>query len=63
MLEVLDADSGDEFTLVGPVGHLNAGDRAEVSGEWQEHTSYGPQLQAAAPCRSTPPTARARSPT
>lgn len=46
VLEVLDPDSGDEFTLVGPVGHLNAGERAAVSGEWQEHSRYGPQVRA-----------------
>ena len=46
VLGVLDEESGDEFTVVGPVGHLTAGDRAEVSGEWQEHTRYGPQVRA-----------------
>jgi exodeoxyribonuclease V alpha subunit len=32
--------------LVGPVAHLDAGDRAEVSGEWQTHNRYGRQLRA-----------------
>ncbi len=46
VLEVIGEDSGEEFTLIGPVGHLVAGDRAEVSGEWQEHSRYGPQVRA-----------------
>ena len=46
MLAVTDEDSGDELTVVGPLGHLSAGERAEVSGEWQQHSRYGPQLRA-----------------
>jgi exodeoxyribonuclease V alpha subunit len=46
VLEVQDADSGEGFALVGPVAHLNAGDRAEVSGDWQTHSRYGRQLKA-----------------
>jgi exodeoxyribonuclease V alpha subunit len=46
VLEVQEADSGEGFALVGPVGHLDAGDRAEVSGEWQTHSRYGRQLRA-----------------
>jgi exodeoxyribonuclease V alpha subunit len=46
VLEVQDAESGEEFALVGPVAHLSAGDRAEVSGEWQTHARYGRQLRA-----------------
>jgi exodeoxyribonuclease V alpha subunit len=46
VLEVQEADGGDGFALVGPVAHLNAGDRAEVSGEWQTHSRYGRQLRA-----------------
>jgi exodeoxyribonuclease V alpha subunit len=46
VLEVQEAGSGDGFALVGPVAHLGAGDRAEVSGEWQTHTRYGRQLRA-----------------
>ncbi len=46
VLEVEDADSGEGFALVGPVGHLGAGDRAEVSGDWQTHARYGRQLRA-----------------
>lgn len=46
VLEVQDAESGEGFALVGPVAHLAAGDRAEVSGEWQTHSRYGRQLRA-----------------
>jgi exodeoxyribonuclease V alpha subunit len=46
VLEVQEADGGDGFALVGPVAHLNAGERAEVSGEWQTHSRYGRQLRA-----------------
>ncbi|HSS04605.1 MAG TPA: ATP-dependent RecD-like DNA helicase [Solirubrobacterales bacterium] len=46
VLEVQDAGSGEGFALVGPVAHLSAGDRAEVSGEWQTHSRYGRQLKA-----------------
>src|SRR5690349_25109546 len=46
VLEVQETDSGEGFALVGPVAHLKAGDRAEVSGEWQTHSRYGRQLRA-----------------
>jgi exodeoxyribonuclease V alpha subunit len=46
VLEVQEAGGGDGFALVGPVAHLSAGDRAEVSGEWQTHSRYGRQLLA-----------------
>jgi exodeoxyribonuclease V alpha subunit len=46
VLEVQEAESGEGFALVGPVAHLGAGDRAEVSGEWQTHSRYGRQLRA-----------------
>lgn len=46
VLEVQEPDSGEGFALVGPVAHLGAGDRAEVSGEWQTHARYGRQLRA-----------------
>ena len=46
VLEVQEAESGEEFALVGPVAHLSAGDRAEVSGDWQTHSRYGRQLKA-----------------
>ncbi|HYC81555.1 MAG TPA: ATP-dependent RecD-like DNA helicase [Solirubrobacterales bacterium] len=46
VLEVQETEGGDGFALVGPVAHLGAGDRAEVSGEWQTHARYGRQLRA-----------------
>ncbi len=46
VLEVEDTETGEGFALVGPVAHLKAGDRAEVSGEWQTHSRYGRQLRA-----------------
>ncbi|MFI5027387.1 MAG: ATP-dependent RecD-like DNA helicase [Solirubrobacterales bacterium] len=46
VLEVQDTESGEGFALIGPVAHLSAGDRAEVSGEWQTHSRYGRQLRA-----------------
>ncbi len=46
VLEVQETESGEGFALVGPVAHLNAGDRAEVSGDWQTHSKYGRQLKA-----------------
>jgi exodeoxyribonuclease V alpha subunit len=46
VLEVQDLETGDGFALVGPVAHLNAGDRAEVRGDWQTHARYGRQLRA-----------------
>ncbi|HEX5609279.1 MAG TPA: ATP-dependent RecD-like DNA helicase [Solirubrobacterales bacterium] len=46
VLEVQEAGGGEGFALVGPVAHLGAGDRAEVSGEWQTHSRYGRQLRA-----------------
>jgi exodeoxyribonuclease V alpha subunit len=46
VLEVRDARSRDKHPLVGPIAHLNPGDRAEVSGDWQTHSTYGRQLRA-----------------
>jgi exodeoxyribonuclease V alpha subunit len=46
VLEVQEVESGEGFPLIGPVAHLNAGDRAEVSGDWQTHSKYGRQLRA-----------------
>jgi exodeoxyribonuclease V alpha subunit len=46
VLEVQDAESGEGFALIGPVAHLNQGDHAEVSGDWQTHSRYGRQLKA-----------------
>jgi exodeoxyribonuclease V alpha subunit len=45
VLEVRDS-SGDEFVLTGTVAHLNPGERARVTGVWQHHNRYGPQLRA-----------------
>jgi exodeoxyribonuclease V alpha subunit len=46
VLEVQEIESGEGFALIGPVAHLNAGDRAEVSGDWETHSKYGRQLKA-----------------
>jgi exodeoxyribonuclease V alpha subunit len=46
VLEVQETESGEGFALVGPVAHLSAGDRAEVSGDWETHSRYGRQLKA-----------------
>jgi exodeoxyribonuclease V alpha subunit len=46
VLEVQETETGEGFALVGPVAHLDSGDRAEVSGEWQTHNRYGRQLRA-----------------
>lgn len=46
VLEVRDSESGEGFALIGPVAHLGAGDRAEVSGDWETHSKYGRQLKA-----------------
>ncbi|MBS1861299.1 MAG: AAA family ATPase, partial [Actinobacteria bacterium] len=46
VLEVQETGGGEGFALVGPVAHLSAGERAEVSGEWQTHSRYGRQLRA-----------------
>jgi exodeoxyribonuclease V alpha subunit len=46
VLWVRETDSDERFAMVGPVGHLGVGDRAEVAGEWDEHSQYGHQLRA-----------------
>src|ERR1044072_4010480 len=46
VLEVQEVESGEEFALVGPVAHLGAGERAEVSGDWQTHAGYGREVKA-----------------
>ena len=45
VLRAEDTNSGEKMVLVGPVAHLAAGERAEVSGEWIDHERYGRQLQ------------------
>jgi len=44
---VLDAtgEDGDELVLVGPLGHLEAGERARVAGQWVDDVRYGPQIK------------------
>ena len=44
ILEVRD-DTGDEFIVTGTVAHLTPGERARLTGEWQHHDRYGPQLK------------------
>ena len=46
ILDALDEGSGDDVALVGAVGHLQPGERAEVIGAWEEHARYGHQLRA-----------------
>lgn len=46
VLWVSETESDERFAMVGPVGHLDVGDRAEVTGEWDEHSQYGHQLRA-----------------
>ena len=46
VLRVQETGSGEAFALVGPVAHLDVGDRAEVTGEWDDHSQYGRQLSA-----------------
>jgi exodeoxyribonuclease V alpha subunit len=46
ILDALDEGSGDDVALVGPLAHLQAGERAEVNGSWEEHNRYGFQLRA-----------------
>lgn len=47
ILDALDEGSGDDVAVIGPVGHLQPGDRAQVNGSWEEHPRYGHQLRAA----------------
>ncbi len=46
VMRVQETASGEGFVLVGPIAHLDVGDRAEVSGEWVEDTRFGRQLRA-----------------
>ncbi len=46
VLEVQEVESGEGFSLVGPVAHLGEGERAEVSGDWEAHPRFGRQLKA-----------------
>ncbi len=40
------AEDGDEFVLAGTAAHLAIGERARVTGRWETHDRYGPQLKA-----------------
>jgi exodeoxyribonuclease V alpha subunit len=37
-------DAGDEIVLTGALGHLHAGESAEVTGEWRTHAKHGRQF-------------------
>ncbi len=44
---VVEADrDGDEIVVVGPVSHLEAGERAAVTGTWQDDRRFGLQVRA-----------------
>ncbi len=45
VIEITD-DNGDERTIVGSLPLVTVGERAEFTGEWTEHPTYGPQLRA-----------------
>src|SRR5258708_3161280 len=45
VLEAISED-GDEVVLVGPLGHLEQRERAQVQGEWVDDARYGPQVKA-----------------
>ena len=45
VIEITD-DNGDERTVVGSLPLVTVGERAEFTGEWTEHPTYGPQLKA-----------------
>lgn len=38
-------DAGDELVLVGPIGHLEQGERARVLGAWVDDERYGSQVK------------------
>jgi exodeoxyribonuclease V alpha subunit len=46
VLRVQEPASGEVFAVVGPVSHLDVGDRAEISGEWVDDNRFGRQLRA-----------------
>jgi exodeoxyribonuclease V alpha subunit len=46
VLWVQEMETDERFAMVGPVGHLDAGQRAEVTGEWEDHDRFGRQLCA-----------------
>src|SRR5215207_8099649 len=56
VLEVQETETGEGFALVGPVAHLESGDRAEVSGDWQTRSA------SSAPCAGSAAIRRRRPP-
>lgn len=38
------SDAGDEIVLTGALGHVHAGESAEVSGQWRTHAKHGRQF-------------------
>ena len=56
---VLDADAADDpVVLVGPLAHLEIGERAHVTGTWVTDSRFGEQVQVSA-ARPLPPEDRA----
>jgi exodeoxyribonuclease V alpha subunit len=56
---VIDADSENEpVVLVGPLAHLEIGERAHITGTWTTDSRYGEQVQVSA-ARPLPPEDRA----
>src|SRR3954454_14653765 len=44
---VVEADrDGDEIVLVGQLAHLEAGERVEIAGRWQDDKRFGMQVRA-----------------
>ncbi|HEY2651242.1 MAG TPA: AAA family ATPase [Solirubrobacteraceae bacterium] len=39
------AEDGDELVMVGPLGHLEQGERTRVLGVWVDDRRYGPQVK------------------
>ena len=46
VIEVRD-ESGEDFTAIGTIAHLQPGERARITGEWTHHARFGPQLKIA----------------
>ena len=46
VVEAVDAD-GDQIVLVGPLIHLEARERARVTGTWVDDSRYGVQVKVA----------------
>lgn len=42
---ILQSESGDSFTAVGPLGHLCEGQHVLLTGHWTHHSSFGRQFQ------------------